>query len=302
MESRLARLFGGGLGLTASLSCLPAVALCPADLPQRLAAISVRPELSGARLGVQVETLSGTVVYSQEGDRFFVPASTLKLLTTAAALTVLGPDHTLPTTIMGASTATGRTALTVVGGGDPTISTASLDALAQQLAPYDLSLVEVLYGDESALPGAIVNPHWEWEDVQAGYGAPVNALILNENEIGLTLVPQQVGQPLQVVWDEPAYGEDWAIDNTSRTVEPNEAEFVRVGRELGRPTLRVGGQLIAGAEPETAAIAEPNPGLAFLAALQAALATQGIRVQQTHLSPPPGGGGWESLGARGAPA
>ncbi|NER82997.1 MAG: D-alanyl-D-alanine carboxypeptidase/D-alanyl-D-alanine-endopeptidase, partial [Leptolyngbya sp. SIO1D8] len=69
---------------------LPAVALCPADLPAAVAEIAARPELTRARLGVQVETLTGDVIYSQEGDRFFVPASTLKLLTTAAVLTQLG--------------------------------------------------------------------------------------------------------------------------------------------------------------------------------------------------------------------
>jgi D-alanyl-D-alanine carboxypeptidase/D-alanyl-D-alanine-endopeptidase (penicillin-binding protein 4) len=131
--------------------------------------------------------------------------------------------------------------------------------------------------------------------VQAGYGAPVNALMLDENEIVLSLVPQGVGEPLRVVWEEPSQGRGWQIENYSTTVAAGEPEFVSVGRELGRPVLRVWGQLIAGAPAESTSIAEPNPGQAFLDAFQTALAEQGIRVRQTRLAGVPAGDRWTPL-------
>lgn len=274
---------------------LPALALCPAELPTTLEAIATRPELAGARLGVQAATLSGTTLVSWEGDRFFVPASTLKLLTTAAVLTALGPETTLQTTIFGAPNIDGTTTLQVVGGGDPSVDQASLDTLAAQVAQQNVRQVDILYGDDTAFPGEAVNPNWEWEDVQAGYGAPVNALIFAENEIGLTLVPQTVGEPLQVVWDEPGPGDGWTIENYSTTVAPGEPEFVSVGRALGSPVLRVWGQLIAGAQPETASIAEPDPSQAFLEALQATLSAQGVEVLQTLVTPPLTANPWQEL-------
>jgi len=285
----------GGLAVVWSTLGLPALALCPADLPATLEAIAARPELSAARLGVQVETLAGKTVASREGDRFFVPASTLKLLTTAAVLTELGPAATLPTVILGATNADGTTTLQVMGGGDPSFDQGSLDALTTQLAQQNIRQVDILYGNESAFPGEAVNPNWEWEDVQAGYGAPVNALIFEENEIGLTLVPQAIGEPLQVIWDAPGQGAGWTIENDSTTVAAGGSEFVSVGRELSRPVLRVRGQLMAGAQPETAAIAEPDPGQAFLRALQRTLAAQGIAVQQTLVSSPPTDNLWQEL-------
>ena len=274
---------------------LPAAALCPADLPAAIDAIATRPELARARLGLQVETLTGDPVYSRGGDRFFVPASTLKLLTTAAVLTQLGPDYTISTTVYGITDATEMTTLRVLGQGDPSFGREDLTTLATQLTQQNIREVDILYGDESAFPGSAVNPNWEWEDVQAGYGAPVNALILAENEIGLSLIPQGLGEPLQVVWDEPTQQSGWRVDNRSTTVPAEDPEFVSVGRDLADPILRVGGQLVAGSEPERVSIAVPNPGEAFLVAFQSALALQNIPVQQMALSPIPVAPDWPEL-------
>ncbi|MEO0987171.1 MAG: D-alanyl-D-alanine carboxypeptidase/D-alanyl-D-alanine-endopeptidase [Cyanobacteria bacterium J06639_14] len=278
-------------------SPLPALALCPAELPAAIDAIANRPELAPARLGIQVETLTGETVYSRDRDRFFVPASSLKLLTTAAVLTQLGPDFTIRTSVYGRPDGSGITTLQVVGRGDPSFERADLTALTTQLAQQGIRQVDTLYGDESAFQGSAVNSSWEWEDVQAGYGAPVNALILAANEIGLSLVPQAIGQPLQVVWDDPTQGTHWQIENRSTTVAAGEPEFVTVGRDLARPVLQVEGQLIAGSAAETASIAIPNPGEAFLSAFQSALALQNIPVQQTVLTPMPLAADWTELAA-----
>lgn len=280
---------------------LRAIALCPAALPEAMAAIASQPQLARARLGIQVETLTGEVVLSQEGDRFFVPASTLKLLTTAAALLELGPNHTLRTPVLGTLDENGMATLLVVGQGDPSFDQSDLTELTTQLAEQGIRAVDTLYGSDRAFVGEAVNPNWEWEDVQAGYGAPVNALILNENEVGLSLVPQAVGEPLKVVWDSPANQSEWTVENYSVTVPEGEPEFVSVGRDLGRPVLRVWGQLIAGAEPETAAIAVPHPSEAFLGAFQSSLEAQGINVQHIRLGQPETVDGWSELAAVSSP-
>ncbi|MEL6382616.1 MAG: D-alanyl-D-alanine carboxypeptidase/D-alanyl-D-alanine-endopeptidase [Cyanobacteria bacterium J06626_18] len=288
-------LVGSGVILGTIALPLPSMALCPADLPAAIEAIASRPELVPARLGIQVETLSGETVYSREGAHFFVPASSLKLLTTATALTQLGPDFTIQTSVYGHTDAMGTTTLQVVGRGDPSFDRDDLSAIAEQLAQQGIRQVEMLWGDESAFQGSAVNSSWEWEDVQAGYGAPVNALILEANEIGLTLVPQAVGEPLQVVWDDPDQGAHWQIENRSITVGSDEPEFVSVGRDLGRPVLYVQGQLIAGLAAETASIAVPNPGEAFLSALQSTLTQRNIPVQQTALTQMPLTSDWAEL-------
>ncbi|MEM1290077.1 MAG: D-alanyl-D-alanine carboxypeptidase/D-alanyl-D-alanine-endopeptidase [Cyanobacteria bacterium P01_H01_bin.162] len=295
MDWRKAGLSIGGSFIGAITAAFPAVALCPVDLPAAMEAIAQHPELARARVGIQIETLDGESVYSWSGDHFFVPASTLKLVTTAAVLTELGPDYRIRTAVLGMVDGAGRATLQVVGRGDPSFDQSDLADLASQVSELNVRQVDILYGDDRAFAGEAVNPNWEWEDVQAGYGAPVNALILEENEIGLSLHPQAVGQPLQVVWDVPSQGAGWTIENTTRTVAPGESEFVSVGRDLSQPVLRVAGQLVAGAAPEPVAIAEPNPGPAFLNALQTALSDQGIEVQQIRLGPPPSTQNWGVL-------
>ena len=295
MNRRKAGLSIGGGFIGAITAVFPAMALCPVDLPAAMQAIAQRPELARARVGIQIETMDGEVVYHRSGDRFFVPASTLKLVTTAAVLTELGPDYRIRTSVLGTVDGVGRATLQVVGHGDPSFDRSDLADLARQIGELNVRQVDILYGDDSAFAGEAVNPNWEWEDVQAGYGAPVNALILEENEIGLSLHPQAVGQPLQVVWDSPRQRTGWTIENATRTVAAGESEFVSVGRDLGRPVLRVAGQLVAGSAPEPVSIAEPNPGPAFLNALQTALSEQGIEVQQIRLGPPPSTQNWGVL-------
>lgn len=272
--------------------------ICEAELGARMTAIAQQPLLHRARLGILVETQGRTpaerrVLYAQDADQFFIPASNAKLLTSAAALAFLGPDYRIRTSVYGVENTSNRagevglTALRVVGRGDPTLTDQNLDTLAQQLKRHSIQVVPLLVGDDSYFPGAATHPNWEWEDVQAGYGAPVNSLILNGNAHGLTLMPQAVGDPLQVLWDDPAQAGQWRIENRSRTVATHEPEYVTVGRDLGQPVLYVDGQLAAGSDPETAAIALLDPAHQFVQQFQAALMRQGISVGQTALSTTP---------------
>ena len=266
--------------------------VCPADLAAEIDEIAGQPPLQRGRLGILVETLGATkadrkALYARDAERYFIPASNAKLFTTAAALRRLGPNFRMRTSVYGSTHTTGLTTLRIVGRGDPSLTDEKLAELAQQLYQQGIRRVSNLIGDEHYFPGAAVNPNWEWEDVQAGYGAPVNSLILNRNAMGLSLLPQALGQPLQVVWDNPAWADQWRVDNTSRTVASTEAEYVDVGRDLSQPILRVTGQLIVGSQAETAAISIPNPGEHFLQQFRQTLEAAQITVAQTALTTTP---------------
>ena len=97
----------------------------------------------GGSVGVAVvDGASGKLLYGQDSDLGRVPASTTKLLTAAAALSVLGPEARLETKVV-----TGASAdeIILVGGGDPTLTSgqpppdgyptpASLTTLARRTA------------------------------------------------------------------------------------------------------------------------------------------------------------------------
>jgi serine-type D-Ala-D-Ala carboxypeptidase/endopeptidase (penicillin-binding protein 4) len=255
--------------------------ICPAQLTEKIMAITNRPEFRRSRWGILVQTRDRQTLYAQDADRYFVPASNAKLLTTAAALEVLGDRYTIRTSVYQVPSPEGIV-LRVVGRGDPSFADEQINALAQQIAARQIKQIRQLIIDDSYFQGDAVNPSWEWEDVQSGYGAPVNSLILNENLIGLTLFPQSVGQPLRVVWDDPTEGDRWQIDNRSVTVEPTAEESLAVGRDLRRSRLHVRGQLRAGSASEAVAVAVTQPDRHFLQQFRQALQRQGITIQQSR--------------------
>ncbi|WP_445304575.1 D-alanyl-D-alanine carboxypeptidase/D-alanyl-D-alanine endopeptidase [Microcoleus sp. S13C4] len=251
--------------------------ICPGELGAQVDAIANRPEFSRSRWGILIQPLSSTTtLYSRDSQKYFIPASNVKLLTTAAALHKLGADFRIKTSVYSGENGS----LYVAGRGDPSIAEAQLKSLAQQLKQRGISQVNELIGDDSYFQGSAVNPNWEWEDAQAGYGAPINSLIFNQNSIDLLLSPQDLGQPLKVTFAEPKLANQWQIQNNSVTVAQSESEFIEVGREFDRPIIRVSGQLKVGGEPESAYVAVVNPANNFLQQFQQVLAAEGIPVKQ----------------------
>ncbi|HEY9735394.1 MAG TPA: D-alanyl-D-alanine carboxypeptidase/D-alanyl-D-alanine-endopeptidase [Trichocoleus sp.] len=292
--------------IVAVLASAAEAAICAADVGPALDAIAAQPLLRTARVGVLVETQGATpverqVVYQRDADRFFIPASNAKLLTTAAALDFLGPDYRIRTSVLASAaggdseTASGLTSLRVVGRGDPSFSQQDLASLAQQITAAGVRQVSQLVADDSYFAGSAVNPNWEWEDVQAGYGAPVNSLILEGNALNLSLVPQAVGQPLRVIWEDGAPADSWQVINQSQTVAPGTPESVAVGRDLAQPVLYVQGQLVAGSDAEEVAIAIPTPAQNFVAQLQRALVARGVLVGRTAVVQDAAAGGFADM-------
>lgn len=255
---------------------------CPGEVARQLDTLISQPQYARARFGVLVQTLDGRTLYARDRDRYFLPASTAKLLTTAAALQKLGPGFRFRTTVE--RWTTNPTVLRVNGSGDPSFTEAQLQKLAQQLSVRGIRRVQQLIGNDGYYQGSAVPSTWEWEDIQAGYGAPINSLILNQNAVEFTLVPQTLGQPLGVEWADPAAARGWRVNNRSRTVAAGTEEFLEVGRMLERPVVNIAGQLQAGAPPETVSVAVPDPGQQFLDTLRRILIANGITVQQTWLS------------------
>ncbi|MFM9266805.1 D-alanyl-D-alanine carboxypeptidase/D-alanyl-D-alanine-endopeptidase [Tychonema sp. BBK16] len=259
---------------------MPAVSgnICAVDLGSKIDAIANRAEFSRSRWGILIQPLSSPItLYSRDSQKYFIPASNVKLLTTAAALQKLGADFRIKTSVYSGENGN----LHIVGRGDPSMAETQLKSLAQQLKQRGISRVNELIGDDSYFQGDAVNPNWEWEDAQAGYGAPINSLIFNQNAIELILSPQAIGQSLKVTFAQPKPINPWQIQNNSVTVGQNESEFVEVGRDFAQPLLQVNGQLRVGAQSESAYVAVVNPANHFLQHFQQALAGEGIAVKQS---------------------
>jgi serine-type D-Ala-D-Ala carboxypeptidase/endopeptidase (penicillin-binding protein 4) len=273
----------GWLNLSAAVAIAQEPAVCSTELPAAITAVLQRPEFRRSRWGILVQALGERQsLFRHNAEQYFIPASNVKLLTTAAVLEQLGPQFRIRTSIYQWH-GSGETVLQVVGRGDPSLDDDDLVALAQQLRDRGISQIDRLIGDDSYFQGEAVHPTWEWEDVQAGYGAPVNSLMLNQNAIELMLIPQAVGQPLRVQWDDPADAIGWQIDNRSTTVAADAPEFVRVGRDLHRSKLFVQGHLRVGSAAEPVAVSVPQPAHHFMQRFVQALTAEKIQVQQTSV-------------------
>ncbi|MET7487226.1 D-alanyl-D-alanine carboxypeptidase/D-alanyl-D-alanine-endopeptidase [Streptomyces sp. NPDC005538] len=130
--------------------------------------------------GVVIDAKSDKVVWGHDATTALMPASNTKLATSTAALTVLGPDHRFTTKVV-----YGDGTLTLVGGGDRTLSTEDLDALAKTavagLRNAGLSSVKVRV-DDSLFPEPTLAGGWN-----TGYYptevAPVRALVVDGHAV-----------------------------------------------------------------------------------------------------------------------
>lgn len=167
--------------LAAFVCAAPAAdALTRAQLRTKLTARMARA--GGASGAYVVDLTSGRRLYGSRGGTPRVPASNEKLYTSVAALRELGDDGTLRTTALATKPLTLDGTLDgdlyLRGGGDPTLDTARLEALAQDLRDAGLSKVTGrVIGDESAFD-TLRGPPSE------GYGpssniAPLGALMVN---------------------------------------------------------------------------------------------------------------------------
>jgi len=138
-----------------------------------------------ADLRAVVAPLAGPPVVDV-GPATSTPASTLKLLTAAAALEALGPDRTFATRVV----ASRRSGIVLVGGGDPFLeyrqqseasarAHASLQRLAtltaRRLHSEGAAKVRLSY-DTSLFTGPRVNPHWPRSYVPEDVVSPITAL------------------------------------------------------------------------------------------------------------------------------
>jgi len=266
--------------------------ICPAQLESAIEAVINRPQLRRTRWGILIEPLSPNAIahissvnqdnalYRREAEHYFIPASNVKLLTTAAALLQLGSDFRIRTSIYSA----GAGSLRVVGRGDPSLTDAQLRQLAQQLKRQGIRNVQQLIVDDGHFQGNAINLTWEWEDVQSDYGTAVNSLILNQNAAELTLSPQQVGQPLRLTWADAIASRQWRVENLSVTAASTAPTSVTVSGVLGQPLLQIKGQLAVDAEPESFYLANLDPAKYFLEQFQRVLTEEGIRVASAVIS------------------
>src|SRR5215475_2833009 len=167
--------------------------------------------LSASALGPQVSAVvtdpsTGKILWSQHPDQPQTPASTTKLVTSAAALAALGPDATFTTKVVRGTT---QNSIILVGGGDPTLAVhpfpagqyprpATLAGLAtttaRALKASGQSTVSLGY-DASLYTGPSLAPGWPAAYVSTGNVTPISALEVDQGRLTTAGEPEDSDDP-----------------------------------------------------------------------------------------------------------
>ncbi len=163
----------------------------PTPKPDRLAA-TLAPLVADPNLGIftgrVTDAATGTQLWAQGANQPMQPASTNKVLTTAAALLTLDRSATLSTTVLTDPDQPGL--LILKGGGDPTLSAAApgqptwykgaarLSDLVKQVRDAGVA-VKTVQVDTSAFSGPTMAPGWDPLDIQNGDIAPIESVMLD---------------------------------------------------------------------------------------------------------------------------
>lgn len=200
----------------AGSAAAPRPLVAPADPRARLAwlrdrvaaAFIAEPRLAGARAAVSVIDLaSGSELVARDADRAMSLASTAKLLTSAAALSILGGGFRWRTAVYGAEPDDkGAIAgeLYIRGRGDPMLGTAELQALAADVAARGVRSVDRLVIDGSYFDDVVDPPHFDDQPAEtAGFRAPVASLGVARSTITVVVVAEPGGTASVALDPEP---------------------------------------------------------------------------------------------------
>ena len=248
--------------------------------------------------GIQVIGLAnGEVLYERDADHLFIPASNMKMFTTAAVLEKLGPDYVFRTTAESdaAPDAQGRVGdLYLVGRGDPNLGVRTFpytyhgpqqpaDKFVQELADQVVArgvreVTGALVADDSYFVWEPFAPNWAADDLEWGYGAPVSALAFNDNLLTLDVKPGgRIGDEASVhLSPVPDY---FLLKSHVLTSAEGTEKNYHLERQPGSMELDLWGQIPIDSGDDVDTVAIANPPQLLAEQFRAALRARGIAVK-----------------------
>jgi serine-type D-Ala-D-Ala carboxypeptidase/endopeptidase (penicillin-binding protein 4) len=166
-------------------------------LENTIQALANDPIMQRGFLGVCVaDAATGQMLASHHAQASLIPASNMKIVTTAAGLGILGKDYRFKTLLqydgsIKDGVLTGN--IFIKGFGDPTLGSATpfdtvrsftgiLDAFALEIKKLGIQkIVGKVIGDATAFKSNLAEPTWLYEDLAADYGAGASGLNLHDN-------------------------------------------------------------------------------------------------------------------------
>jgi len=167
---------------------------CYAGLSERIDSIIGADSQKGVEFSIKVlKAISGETLYSHQSQKELIPASNMKIITTAAALKFFGPEYEYETKVVICDDT-----VVVIGGGDPLLGDKVTDVkygrppgwifeeIIQSLKEKGIRKVEDIIVDTTIFDDVRVHPSWSKSELNRWYACEVSGLNYNSNciEIG----------------------------------------------------------------------------------------------------------------------
>jgi D-alanyl-D-alanine carboxypeptidase/D-alanyl-D-alanine-endopeptidase (penicillin-binding protein 4) len=303
----LLALLGQSLSLAAQQATAPAKPQALAELQAQITALLEQPKFAHARWGIRVLTSDGRPLFERDVDKVFMPASNMKLYTTAATLDALGPEHRFKTSVYAAGKLNRNTLkgnLILYGRGDPNLSArfdlnsegkpnpvdehtaadniTAIETLAAQIRARGIKVIQGdVIGDDSYFATSGLGASWSWEDLQFYYGAAVSALTVNDNVVTFTIKPARRNglPPLITVQPKTAYVK--IINRATTGAGKDGRTRIGIHRPLGSNEVEFFGNIPQNVQEFINEVAIHDPARFAATLLKEALARRGIRVTGT---------------------
>lgn len=250
------------------------------DFAARIEQVLARPDLNRTVFGVRViELPGGRELFARNPHKALIPASNMKLVTTAAALAILGDEYRFRT-VLGFQ----GPDLVVVGGGDPTFdaefgdgdATAVLRQWARALRASGVRRIKGdLLLDDSLFDRQYVHPAWPNRQLHRSYCAPVGALSLNDNCVDATLTAGDRPGGKAGIELSPA-GNTMERSGHVTTIADRKNHVWYAYRNPESRTITFGGRFWSKAGPATTAVTVDDPTRFFGGVFAAVLRDEGI--------------------------
>jgi len=236
---------------------------------------------------------SGRAVYTYNPVQSLLPASVMKLITTAAALHYLSPEYRFKTTILYSGERHGGVIqgnLIIRGGGDPILSTEKLWHIANKIKASGIKRITGnLVVDTHFFDRYDRAPEWDVKRTQWAYDAKLSPLSLNYNTIAIHVQPGSFVGDVLNAWLDPAptyirlFSTGKTIKRGRNTVSARRSEEVP-----GEVEMVVRGKLPIGVQEKVIRLNVDNPIRYTAETFRTLLNKTGVRIDgATKIVPTP---------------